>query len=130
MTILGIAWALPYTLVGLLLGAIGLATGGHARIRGRAIEFHGGFVTWFVARLPLGEATLAFTLGHPVLGQSSTSLDIAHHHEMVHVRQYERWGPLMGVAYLGASLVLWLAGRDPYRDNPFEREAYALDDAV
>jgi hypothetical protein len=23
-----------------------------------------------------------------------------------------------------ASLYLWLTGRDPYRDNPFEKEAY------
>ena len=42
----------------------------------------------------------------------------------VHVRQFERWGPLMGPAYLLSSLVLWLAGRRPYLDNPFEREAY------
>jgi hypothetical protein len=30
----------------------------------------------------------------------------------------------MGPAYLLCSLALWLAGRRPYRDNPFEREAY------
>ena len=32
----------------------------------------------------------------------------------------------MGVvtAYLGCSLVLWLTGRRPYRDNPFERQAF------
>jgi hypothetical protein len=30
----------------------------------------------------------------------------------------------MGPAYLLSSLYLWLAGRNPYRDNPFEREAY------
>jgi hypothetical protein len=126
---LGIVWASPYTLLGLLIGGIGLATGGRARRKGRAIEFHGGFVTWFVRHLPLGEFTLAFTLGHTVLGQTEAALDVAHAHEMVHVRQYEKWGPLMGVAYLGASLLLWLAGRDPYRDNPFEREAYASDDA-
>ena len=45
-------------------------------------------------------------------------------HETVHVRQFERWGLLMGPAYLLASFVLWIAGRQPYRDNPFEREAY------
>jgi len=43
---------------------------------------------------------------------------------MVHVRQFERWGPLMGPAYLGCSLVLWLMRRRPYRDNPFERQAF------
>lgn len=124
MGILGIIWALPYTLVGLFLGGIGLCTGGRARIRGRTIEFFGGAVTWFVTRLPHGKSTLAFTLGHTVLGQSALSLDTAREHELIHVRQFERWGPLMGPAYLLSSLVLWIAGRQPYRDNPFEREAY------
>ena len=39
-------------------------------------------------------------------------------------RQFERWGPLMGPAYLGASAWMWLSGRDAYRDNPFEVQAY------
>jgi hypothetical protein len=125
LRILGILWASPYTFLGLVLGSIGLCTGGHARIRGRAIEFHGGAVKWIVTHLPHGQFTLAFTLGHTILGQSDASLDIARAHETVHVRQFERWGPLMGPAYLLASLALWLAGRRPYRDNPFEREAYA-----
>ena len=60
----------------------------------------------------------------PSLGQSDVSLDISRDHEMVHVRQFERWGPFMGPAYLTSSLVLWIVGRRPYRDNPFEREAY------
>ena len=122
--ILGIIWASPYTLIGLFLGAIGLCTGGSARIRGRVIEFHGGAVKWLILRLPHGQFTLAFTLGHTILGQSDASLDISHEHEMVHVRQYERWGPFMGPAYLLSSLFLWLTGRRPYRDNPFERQAY------
>jgi hypothetical protein len=45
-------------------------------------------------------------------------------HEQVHVRQYERWGPLFVPAYLLSSLVELLRGRRPYRDNWFEREAY------
>lgn len=121
---LGIIWALPYTLLGLLIGGVGLCTGGKVRVRDRVLEFSGGAVKWFVTHLPLGQFTLAITLGHTVLGQSEASLDIAHDHEMVHVRQFERWGPFMGPAYLLASLVLWIIGRRPYRDNPFEREAY------
>jgi hypothetical protein len=64
------------------------------------------------------------TLGHSILGQSAAALDIARDHEHVHVRQCERWGPLFPFAYLGISLWLWLIGRDAYRDNPFEVEAY------
>ncbi|MCU0958886.1 MAG: hypothetical protein MUF48_02165 [Pirellulaceae bacterium] len=117
-------WALPYTAVGLTIGTIGLCTGGHVRRCGRVVEFHGGAVKWFVTHLPHGEFTLALTLGHTILGQSAASLDIARDHELVHVRQYERWGPLFGPAYLLASLFLWCVGRSPYRENPFEREAY------
>ena len=37
-------------------------------------------------------------------GQTDAALDISHDHEMVHVRQFERWGPLLGPAYLGPSV--------------------------
>ena len=57
-----------------------------------------------------------------ILGQAA--LGISHVHEMVHVRQFEQWGPLMRPAYLGCSLVLWLMNRRPYRENPFERETF------
>jgi hypothetical protein len=40
-------------------------------------------------------------------------------HEVVHVRQAERLGPLLLVGYL------WLAARYGYRDHPFERAARA-----
>jgi hypothetical protein len=123
-TALGILWASPYSLLGLVIGILGLCTGGHARVCGRTIEFHGGAVKWFVSCLPGGQFVLAFTLGHTILGQTAASLAVAREHELVHVRQFERWGPLLGPAYLLCSLVLWLRGRDPYRDNPFEREAY------
>ena len=113
LRLLAIIWAAaPYTLVGLTFGFLGVCTGGHARIRGRAVEFYGGIVTWLVKRLPSGQFTLAVTLGHTVLGQSDASLDVAHDHEMIHVRQYERWGPLMGPMYL-LSRVGSLARRCP-----------------
>lgn len=121
-------WASPYTLLGLFLGIIGICTGGKARVHGRVIEFYGGGVKWLIHRLPNGQFVLAMTLGHTILGQTPASLDVAFDHEMVHVRQFERWGPLMGPAYLLSSLVLWFMGKRPYRDNPFEREAYGTDE--
>jgi hypothetical protein len=126
LRILAILWALPYTLLGLSIGLMGLSTGGGARRLDGVLEFHGGAIKWLLTRLPIPGAqhASAITLGHTVLGQTEPSLDRAHDHEMVHVRQYERWGPLMGPAYLACSLFLWLRGRDPYRGNPFEREAY------
>ena len=124
LRLLALVWALPYTLLGLLLGVVGLCTGGRVRIRGRVIEFYGGGVKWLLQQFFFGEGAIALTLGHTILGQTDAALDIARRHELVHVRQYERWGPLMGPAYLGCSLVLWLMRRRPYRDNPFERQAF------
>lgn len=122
--LLAVVWASPYTLLGLFLGTLGLCTGGHARVRGHVIDFYGGGVKWLVHRFPNGQFTMAFTLGHTILGPTDAALDISRDHELVHVRQFERWGPLMGPAYLGCSLVLWLIRGRSYRDNPFERQAY------
>lgn len=127
---LAVLWASPYTLVGLAIGGLGVCTGGRARVREGTVEFYGGGTAWFVRHLPLGETTVAFTLGHTVLGQTDAGLDIARQHELVHVRQYERWGPLMGPAYLGCSVVLWLLGRHAYWDNPFERQAFREDGRI
>jgi hypothetical protein len=122
--VLAILWASPYTLLGLLLGGVGLCTGGRVRLRRGVVEFYGGGVKWLLEQFFFGEGAMAFTLGHTVLGQTDAALDITREHELVHVRQYERWGPFMGPAYLGCSLVLWIKGRRPYRDNPFERQAF------
>ncbi|QDV76270.1 hypothetical protein [Botrimarina mediterranea] len=123
-------WASPYSAIGLTIGAIGLATGGGGRVRDGVAEFHGGFTRWVVRHSPLGENCGAITLGHTVIGQTEAILDFAHHHELVHVRQFERWGPLMGPAYVGASIVVWLAGGRAYLDNPFEKEAFEKESIV
>jgi hypothetical protein len=122
-----VLWASPYTLLGLLIGCVGMCFGGRAQIRGRAIEFFGGGTRWFVQRLPHGQFTLALTLGHVILGQTDASLDISRKHETVHVLQYERWGPFLLPAYFLSSCYVWLVGRRFRRDNPFERQAYDVD---
>ncbi len=118
-------WASPGSLVGLIAGTLGLCTGGHCRRVGHTLEFHGGFVKWLLKRLPV--EAIAMTLGHIIIGQTKDTLDIAREHEWVHVRQFERWGPFFIPAYLGCSLWLWLRGREAYRGNPFECEAYEHD---
>jgi hypothetical protein len=118
-------WAAPATLLGLLAVAIACLTGGSARIVRGVLEVHGGFATAFLRRgLPFVGSGAAMTLGHVILGQDLRCLEGSREHEHVHVRQYERWGPFFLPAYLSASVMLWLRGRDPYHDNPFEREAY------
>ena len=120
-----ILWASPGSLLGLAAGGLGLLTGGGARRVGRTLEFHGGFIRWFLNHWPVRAA--AMTLGHVIIGRDLECLESTREHELVHVCQYERWGPMFIPAYLMSSLYLWLRGRDAYFDNPFEREAYAAD---
>ena len=121
---IAVIWASPYSLVGLLIGTLGIISGGKGRLKDGAVEFYGGGTQWFVRRLPPGIHTAGFTLGHVILGQSDAGLDCVAKHERVHIRQFETWGPLMGPAYLLASAWMWSTGRDYYLDNPFEVEAY------
>jgi hypothetical protein len=118
-------WTFPTTLVGLLFLPLALLTGGRAEVIDGVLEIHGGFVRFFLRHLTLlkGGAS-AMTLGHVVLGQDRNALDWSRPHERIHVRQCERWGPLFLPAYLLASLWMLLRRKNPYRDNPFEREAY------
>jgi hypothetical protein len=127
LKLVSIAWTSPNTVLGLLFGLAGLCSGGRVQIRCGCLEFHGGFVSWLIRHMLLGHATLALTLGHTILGQSASALEIARDHEHIHVRQYEIWGPFFLFAYLGSSAWLWLIGKDAYHDNPFEIEAYSRD---
>jgi hypothetical protein len=123
LAVLAIFWALPWTLLGLSIGALGLLTGGSAQRTGRVIEFWGGWAAAFLRVFPLISGAAAVTFGHVVLAQTKELLDDCRAHELVHVRQYERWGPLFVPAYLFHWVRLWIVGRDPYLENPFERQA-------
>ncbi len=120
-------WASPATLLGLFAAALSLPGGGRLQVVRGVLEVHGGFATWFLMRgMPwMASGAAAMTLGHVILGCDARCLEQTRRHEHVHVRQYERWGPLFLPLYLLYSFRLWLQGRDPYLDNPFEVEAYA-----
>ncbi len=120
-----ILWASPYSLIGLAIGGMGKLGGGRGRLREGVLEFYGGPTSWIISHLPACERVQAITLGHVVLGQSDAVLLAVSEHERVHVRQFEKWGPVMGPAYMLASAWQWAIGHDPYRDNPFEQEAFA-----
>jgi hypothetical protein len=118
-------WALPATLLGLFLVPIVLLQGGTVQVVQGVVEIHGGLATRLLRRgLPWVGPGAAMTLGHTILGCDADCLERTRAHEHVHVRQYERWGPLFIPAYLIASLVIYLRGGQPYFDNPFEREAF------
>ena len=125
MLLLGrILWASPWSLLGLFLGTLAVATGGRAQLVGRVFEFYGGILPRLLNHVPIVGGAAAMTLGHVVIGRTEQVLNRCRDHEFVHVRQYERWGPLFVPAYLGCSVWLWVQKRDPYLENPFEREAY------
>jgi len=118
-------WALPNTLLGLMWLPLALASGGGVQWVWGVCEIHGGVVGWLLRKaIPLPGGARALTLGHVILGRDRQALALCREHEHVHVRQYERYGPLFLPLYLGWSLWLALRGRRAYLDNPFEREAY------
>ena len=124
-------WAFPATLLGLILVPLALIQGGDAKVVDGVIEVHGGIVTRLLRRgLPWIGSGAAMALGHVVLGCDMNCLRQSRAHERVHVRQFERWGPLLIPTYMLAGLYVYLRGGDPYLDNPFEREAFdaAIDD--
>lgn len=117
------AWASPNTIFGLAVGL--LLRGRFQRVSG-VIEIDGPAVERALKSLWVPAAAL--TLGHVVFAQNQRLLDRTRVHERVHVRQYERWGPFFVPAYLFWFAFLSFRGRDGYRENPFEIEAYDIDD--
>jgi hypothetical protein len=94
------------------------------------LEAAGGWPAWVLRRgFPFSGAVAAITLGHVVVGVSLDALAATRAHERAHVRQFERWGVLLLVLYPLAGLFAWVRGGHPYRDNRFEREARAAEDA-
>lgn len=99
------------------------AAGGSIHWRDGVLEASGGFLPALLSRIYPPMSIAAITLGHVVLAQTADDLDATRTHERVHVRQYERWGALFPLLYLGASLAALLRGGHAYHDNRFELEA-------
>lgn len=125
MKLMRYLWVSPASLVGLAVGLVALASGARARVVDGALEVAGGNLRSLILRLPEGLRFGAITLGHVIVGIDHGVLAHARSHEQVHVRQYEKWGLFFFPLYLGSSLLQLARGRDPYRDNCFEVEAFA-----
>jgi len=123
-------WVFPGTAVGLMATSLALVSGGRMQVVDGVLEVHGGLVTLILRRGNRWVAgpIAAMTLGHVVIGCDAATLQMTRRHERVHVRQYERWGPFFIPAYLACSVWLGLRGYNSYLDNPFEVEAYAIDE--
>ncbi len=116
-------WASPATFLGLVVAGALLRHGRLTVVDG-VVEAHSPMLYSALTRSTLLAGGVdAMTLGHVVIGRSARALEITRAHERVHVRQYERWGPLFLPAYFLAGAYALARGGHPYFDNPFEREA-------
>lgn len=123
-------WAFPVTLLGLLAALVSRGSGGTLQQVEGVLEVAGGWPARVLRRgFPFSGAVAALTLGHVVVGVSLQALAATRVHERAHVRQFERWGVLLLGLYPLAGLLAWIRGGNPYRDNPFEREARAAEHA-
>src|SRR6188474_455607 len=102
-TFCAILWAAPASLVSLTFGSFAMVTGGSGRRVGRVLEFHGGVLNLLLQKVPIAGGASAMTLGHCVIARTQADLDRCRNHELVHVGQYERWGPLFIPAYFASS---------------------------
>jgi len=124
-------WPLPVTLLGMLVALTARSSGGLLQRVDGVLEAAGGWPARVLRHgFPFSGAVAAITLGHVVVGVSLDALTATRAHERAHVRQFERWGALMLVLYPLAGLIAWLRGGNPYRDNVFEREARAAENAT
>ena len=116
--LLGIIWASPITAAGLLAGA---ASAARPRLVQGVLLFAParGVTGWMVRRRGFAAAGL----GHVViaLDEPSTALLV---HELAHVRQAERLGPLMAPTYLALLAV------HGYQRHPMERAARLAADGI
>ncbi len=113
-------WACPVTLLGLCLARMALATGGSVRVRAGVVESSGGWAGALYRGNRLWRGGAALALGQVNLARDSACLARSRTHELVHVGQYERWGPFFLPAYWLVGGWLRLTGRHPYLDHPFE----------
>jgi hypothetical protein len=105
------AWAAPLTAAGLLVGA---ASGSFPHVRDGVLVFTSA--RGLGGRMLRWRGFHAATLGHVVIAMGHPD-DRLWRHELTHVRQSERLGPLFPLLYLAALV------RYGYRRNPFERAA-------
>jgi hypothetical protein len=111
MRLLAYLWAAPMTAGGLIAGA---ASGVRPQVRDGVLLFSGarGLPAIFFRR----RGYSAFALGHVIVAKASPGEALLVH-EMAHVRQAERFGPLMAPLYLALHAVYG------YARHPMERAA-------
>ena len=120
MGILRYLWAFPVTALGLTFAGLAVVTGGSLGWRAGVVEACGGWIGSLLRGSRWHRGGAAITLGHVSLARDRASLEQSRAHEMFHVRQFERWGPLLLPLYWAIGLWLRWRGYDPYLDHPLE----------
>ena len=121
-TLLGVLWAAPVTAFGILLALpVVLSRGQMQIVRGPtlAVLVRGPVADTMLRRHPFGVMN-AMAIGHVVIAMHDGLSARVLVHELAHVRQAERWGPLFPFAYLASSAWAALRGKDAYWHNRFE----------
>lgn len=124
-TALGMLWASPLTLFGLLLALPVWGMRGQVQlIRGPTVALlvRGPFADRMLSRHPFG-AMSAMALGHVIIAEHQGISARVLIHELAHVRQAARWGIVFPFAYLASSAWAALRGQDAYWHNHFEMAA-------
>lgn len=118
----GYLWLLPVTLFALvlvpLLGVqlVGVSSG--------IFVFHSkkeSLMRWWFERFGFAGITLGACIFFRRMSDATQPRMVRH--ELQHVAQGMRWGPLFPLAYLGASLISRMRGSGIYTGNAFEAEA-------
>ncbi len=120
--LIGILWALPLSLFGLMLALpIGIVRGRIDRVSGAvpALLVRGRLGDRLLVRHPFGPMA-AMAIGHIIIARRHGLTPQTLAHELAHVRQAARWGALFPFAYLAASAWAVLHGRRAYWHNHFE----------
>jgi hypothetical protein len=130
--LLGILWASPLTLAGMLLALPVVLLRGHVQLLTTptcAVLVRGPFADRMLSRHPFGAMT-AMAIGHIIIAEHRGLSARVLVHELAHVRQAERWGILFPLAYLASSAWAALHGRDAYWHNRFEIAAREAEKAI
>jgi len=122
LSLFGILWAAPLTLIGGLFAVPILLCRGRAAPSGEptpALIVTGRLADYLLRRHPFGVMS-AMAIGHIVIAEQTSLTRQILTHELTHVRQAALWGPLFPFAYVASSLWASLRGRDAYWHNIFE----------
>ena len=114
-------WAMPTSAVAFPLVTANALCGGQTIVWHGILEIQGPLVRKVLHHKAFQAAAL--TLGHVILCADNEARCRFRAHELVHVQQAERWGPLFLPLYLALAAWTWRKTGHGYWHHPWEVEA-------